>query len=141
LNYVYVAKEENRLFCGRSGCPEADYEILFALIGPEQANVLGRETRVEEVALDGRGRSGDIALRRVSSVDLDEFFEDGQRLRAIAGGCLGRGGLRQMVLRFYKRAEASGGAQEGENRSESMHGILTSFLKMHGILRSSYELS
>ncbi len=120
LDHVYVAKKKDGLFCRRSGSAEADYEILLALIGPEQANVLGRETSVEEAPLHGRGRGGDIALRRVSGVDLDEFFEDCQRLRAI-----GWRRRRQMVLCFYKRAEAGGSAQDGENRSESMHGILT----------------
>src|ERR1700722_17716287 len=83
LDHVDVAEEKNGLVRRCSGSAEADHEVLFALIGAKQVNVLGRESRLEEVALEGRGRSGDIALRRVSGVDLDQLFEDGQRLRAV----------------------------------------------------------
>ena len=118
LHYVYVAEEENGLFGWGSGSAKADNEILFAVIRAEEMNVLGRESSVEEEALHRGGRSGDIALRRVCSVDLDELLEDGQRLRAIFSGS-----LRQMVLCFCKRAKEKGDAQGGENSSESMHGI------------------
>ena len=46
---------------------------------------------------------------------------------ARSAGIPGRRSLRQVVLCFYKRAEADGGAQSGEKRCESAHGILTSF--------------
>ena len=102
LHHVHVAEEKNGLFGRRSGSAETDNEILFALVGPQQVNILRRESRVKEEALHRGCRSGDIALRRVRSVDFDELLEDGQRLRAIGCGCLGRGSLWQMVLCVYK---------------------------------------
>ena len=127
LHHVHMAKKEDRLLCGRACRAETHNEILLAFIGAQQANVLGRKSRIEEAALHRCSCSGHIALGRVGGVGFDEFFKDFPRQSAI-----GRGGLGHIVLRLCERANPDGheqGHEQGsENGYESIHGIPASFI-------------
>ena len=58
--------------------------------GPRM-HVFRREAGITEALLHGRGTGGDIALRRVCSVDLDELLEDGACFGAVASDVAGKG--------------------------------------------------
>ena len=76
LDHVHVAEEEDRFLGWLARGAKADDEVLLARIGTQQVNVFGRKAGVEEALLHGGAAGGDVALRGVSGVDLDELLED-----------------------------------------------------------------
>jgi len=83
LHHVHVTEKEDRLLRGLTGGTQADDEVLFARIWPQQMHVLRRKSCVKEPLPHRRGGRGHVAPGRVRGIDLDELLEDLPRQGAI----------------------------------------------------------
>jgi hypothetical protein len=133
LDYIHVAEEEDGFFSGCTGGAEADDEVLLALIGTEQVYVFGGKAGIEEELLHGRGGGGDVAKRRIGSVDLDELLEEVAGFRAIRVR-----GFEQRGLGQRGGGEADG-SDAGHENNESDRGESHVLAHVRIVLRSPME--
>ena len=115
---IHVAEEQDRLAgVGGGDSAEADDEVHFARVRAEQTDVFSGKASVEKALLHGCRAEGDVALRRVRSVDLDELLEDFAGFCALGGRC-----RRELRLRRGGRDEAECERGDVAVKSDSAHG-------------------